>query len=205
MEDDIEPVAILPAAKCSRKALTNWNLCLICQNAGDLSTGTPNGIQRLKEAFEYRLPTIACNDQFSETLVRLQHDVGYLSESSPKWHRSCYGSFTSKTNIQRVLSRCQDKPVQFSEELPSSSTSTPLTRNIVQHVDWNMCIFCQKRKREPIHQVMSMQVQSSIHQIASVDYKLKCRIGDNDLIAYEAHYHSWCKSKASKSIYKDVH
>ena len=60
------------------------------------------------------------------------------------------------------------------------------------------CVFCQKRKRESVHQVHSVEMNRFIHQCAKTDYALKCRVGENDLIAYKAHYHKSCKIAANR-------
>ena len=148
----------------------------------------------LKKHLISRLAAVAFDNQFSDTINRLQHEIETLNDANPMWHRSCYGTFTSKTNIQRLHDRRQ------SCSYGKASPCKPLTRNVVHHVNWGLCIFCQKRKREGTHQVMSKEVQHSICASADMDFKLKCRIGDNDLIAYEAHYHASCKNKALKSI-----
>ena len=41
-----------------------------------------------------------------------------------------------------------------------------------------------------------MEVNKLIHTCAATDYALKCRIGQNDLVAYEAHYHKSCRLTA---------
>ncbi len=48
-------------------------------------------------------------------------------------------------------------------------------------------------------------MESSIKEIAKTNYKLKCEIGDNDLIAYEAHYHAYCKTKEEMKDISTVH
>ena len=40
----------------------------------------------------------------------------------------------------------------------------------------------------------------AIQAAASRDYELKCRIGENDLIASKAHYHKACKLKSDRGI-----
>ena len=43
-----------------------------------------------------------------------------------------------------------------------------------------------------------MEMSKFIHHCAKTDYALKCCVGENDLIAYKAHYHKSCKIAANK-------
>ena len=47
-----------------------------------------------------------------------------------------------------------------------------------------------------MHKVQSFEINEVIHKCAETDHALKCKIGQNDLVAYEAHYHKNCKRKA---------
>ena len=67
-------------------------------------------------------------------------------------------------------------------------------------MDWAQCIYYQSWKWEKLHQVQSDDVAGVIRKQASFDKALKYRIGENDVIAYEAHYHWTCKEKVEKSL-----
>ena len=102
------------------------------------------------------------DEAFSETVHRLQDEIVNLEGHDPKWHKSCYASFTSSVNIQRLQQRskrCGDDEVLKQEDVP-------LTRKVVPDVNWERCIFCQTKKREALHQVQSMDVQGSIYNVA---------------------------------------
>ena len=43
-----------------------------------------------------------------------------------------------------------------------------------------------------------MEMSKFIHHCAKTDHALKCSVGENDLIAYEAHYHKSCKIAANR-------
>lgn len=45
---------------------------------------------------------------------------------------------------------------------------------------------------------MTDAVNSNIKELAKRDYKVKCIIGENDLIADEAHYYKTCYIKAER-------
>lgn len=75
-----------------------------------------------------------------------------------------------------------------------------LTRKLVQNVDWKKCIYCQSRRRDTLHQAQPMEVNKTIKDAALRDYKIKCRIGENYLIVYEAHYRRSCRLKAYREL-----
>lgn len=202
MTDNIDPVAVVPPKR--RKITVNYKMCLICQtsSSSNISEGTELGIAKIQEACHIRRSHE--DDSFTKALDIIT-SVDSLSENNPKWHKACYASFTSKVNLQNVIERHQRNQLLGEQPGPSHKTpeqeeNAPLTRKIVQHVNWKLCIFCQQRKRDTIHLVQSEGVQNLIRQKADFDYKLKCRIGANDLIAYEAHYHKSCKYQTEKDL-----
>lgn len=141
--------------------------------------------------------------EVNERLSRLQpHTREDLSAKNPKWHRSCYASFTSSNNIRLARNRKQETNMLAPDNnVPCAETSSrSLTRTAVPKVDWNKCVYCQTQKRENVHQVQSAEVEHEIQTQAKFDNSLKCKIGENDLIAYEAHYHSSCKYQASRNM-----
>ncbi len=59
--------------------------------------------------------------------------------------------------------------------------------------------FCQAEKKESTHQVLSVNRNDCIVELASVDFELSVRIsGITDLIAAEAKYHSSCLTDSVK-------
>jgi hypothetical protein len=123
-----------------------------------------------------------------------------LASKEPVWHKSCYASFRSKQNLLIITKR---NSVDEQPDQPDNA-NVPTTRTEVPKVDWTKCIFCQSCKRENVHQVQSKEVHRAINKIAEQDHYLKCRIGDNDLIAYEAHYHKSCKYQAENKQATDI-
>ena len=108
------------------------------------------------------------------------------------YHRTCYADFTNKSNISRLKQRYQEK----CESNTSVSEASHSRREHVSRAtpsDWKMCIFCQSDKKEHLRQVLTFNMNSTINDFASLDYKLHLRIaGVGDLIAAEARYHSSC-------------
>ncbi len=117
-------------------------------------------------------------------------DIDCLVEKKAKWHKRCYASFTSRNNVERIEKRfektlCESRPI--TPDLTATCT-TPITRKSVPSVDWKGCIFCQSRiKGKQLHRVEATLVESSIKEIAKTNYMLKCKIGENDLIAHMKH------------------
>lgn len=198
-QETIEPAVVIPTKR--RKVETNWSKCVFCQGAEALSCASQQGIKRLFASFADR-----ANHETTEILTRLEPDITtpeHLTEKQPKWHKSCYATFTNQTNIDFVKKRHTENTAALAVTEASTSTR-PLTRTIIPKVDWKQCIYCQIRKREKVHQVQSDEVEARIRHHSQYDYTLKCKIGENDLISYEAHYHSSCKHKADK-LNRSVH
>ncbi|KAG0711672.1 hypothetical protein GWK47_002241 [Chionoecetes opilio] len=191
---EIEPLTVLPTKR--RKTETNCSLCMFCQFPESLSDGSSQGITEVLSAFNERL-SFENNDTLTRLLPYMTADC---SSKQPKWHKSCYASFTSSNNIRVAQKRHQQtNPSALDKNSPGACTSSrSLTRVAVPKVDWNKCIYCQCRKREKIHQVQSDEVEMAIYTHAKYDASLKCKIGENDLKAYEAHYHSSCKYQAER-------
>ncbi len=173
--DPLTPVAVLPGPSKRRRKLTNWKLCMFCQNVKEnesVSVGLLASITQLKTDFKTRQ---SLGDIFLGAIPRLADDIDTLEEYNPKWHRSCYASFTSDHNINGLSDRRTTKNEYEHEETCVSNdaeSQTPLTRRVVQNVDWKKCIFCQnrktkKRREEKVHKVQSNDVHNDILNAAS--------------------------------------
>lgn len=197
-DQTIEPTVVLPVKK--RRIQTNWTKCVFCQGVDALSSSSQQGIDKVYSSLVERLLY-----ESTDILTRLRSDISstdHLLSKQPKWHKSCYASFTNRINIDLVKKRHSDmSPVVNTED--ASCSTRPRTRILIPKVDWKKCIYCQSRKREKVHQVQSDDVESTIKDHAKYDENLKCRIGVNDLISYEAHYHRYCKYKANRATRSD--
>lgn len=194
MEDDyLEPVAVVPP---KRPRTLNWKWCIFCQKDGkNVSQAGEQGLERVTDAFKIRL-----HHSPDEVVQRLKLHITDLASKTPVWHKTCYASFTSKHNLEAIEKTHSDETASAAIDQPTEDDDTKrITRTEVVKVDWTKCIFCQGRKRERVIQVQSLEVHSAIHKAAKRNPSLKCRIGENDLVAYEAHYHKSCKYKAEKT------
>lgn len=163
---------------------------------------TGSGTEKLMSSFEMqkRFSDI-CDHAMQNTLDHLHKNLDNLVTNNGMWHKSCYASFTSQQNIKHLVEwHCKTDSYthQPKPSVSSGQDNSSLTISAVAGVDWKLRIFCQKRTWKHLQQVMTDVVNSSIREIANKDYKLKCLIGINDLIAYEAHYHKSCKVKAER-------
>ena len=198
-DQTIVPTVVLPVKK--RRVETNWTKCVFCQGTDTLSCSSQQGIHKVYSSLLERLL-----HESTDLVTRLRNDlssVDHLLSKQPKWHKSCYASFTNRSNIDLVKKRHSDMSPFVNTDGASGSTR-PQTRIIVPKVDWKKCIYCQSRKRDKVRQVQSDEVEATIKGHAKFDENLKCRIGENDLISYEAHYHPSCKYKANRPTDPDV-
>ena len=89
--DTIEPVLEVPAKR--HRTETNWSKCLFCQGKESLSNSTPVGIMKVFSSFQERCPF-----ETTEMIMRLKLDLTTqenIEKKQPRWHKSCYASFTS--------------------------------------------------------------------------------------------------------------
>ena len=196
MSDKIPFVSIVPAKKPWIDS-TLWNACIFCQGTHfPMLQATQTGAEKVKSAHVSRIKF--CDISTKDTLDRLTPDIERLLQMNAKWHKSCYATFTRQQHINRLEDHQKMQKMPLLQAVESTSYVRPLTRTTVPGVDWKLCIFCQCRTRQNLHQVISYSANNSILDVARTDYKLKCRIGENDLIAFEALYHKSCKLKAER-------
>ena len=204
MSADLEPVVMLPVAKRPRIERLQWLCCLLCQSyegSSKISNATDDGADKVKRSYKVRRDCGDVTATFKTFMDNIDSDIDCLVEKKAKWHKRCYASYTSRNNVERIEKRfektlCESRPTTPDQ---TSTYTTPITRKTVPSVDWKGCIFCQSRiKGKQLHRVETKLVEHAIQEIAKTNYKLKCKIGDNDLIAYEAHYHAYCKTKEER-------
>ena len=125
------------------------------------------------------------------------------------WHKSCYSSFTSQSNIykkERKKSRNKSdlsKDESSANSTSGASTSKPL-RSTVNPTNWNACFFCHDNEcKTKLSSVSTFKMSEQIITNAQYDYKLSVQIsGIRDLIAQEAKYHAPCYMKFMRKTNK---
>ncbi len=168
------------------------------------SNATDGGADKVRKSYQIRRKCEDVTATFKTFMDNIVSDIDCLVEKTAKWHKRCYASFTSSNNVERIKKWFEKTLRESRPTTPdlASTCTTPITRKSVPNVDWKGCIFCQSRiKGKQLHRVETALVESSIKEIAKTNYMLKCKIGENDLIAYEAHYHAYCKTKEER---KDI-
>ena len=189
MEDD-EALILLPP---KRIKLIKWSKCLICQvDTGEaIRQGTEAGINSF---------TSACKQRNDELYERIYKDFERLSEFNVVWHGKCFQSYTSKRNLSFVRAKSPSDPSLSKPCDISESTDARMSRSKVSQTDWNLCMFCQKKKHKGVKEmctVCTFDACKTIQNAAELreDEEMMIRIKDIDLIAAEAKYHKSCHSQ----------
>ena len=186
--------------KLSKRQKLDLNLkkCIICQNhkSDNLSLAKEESIKTFIAALEIRK-----DDVFERIQTHFSPDFYGMLKQEIKWHRSCYGAYTSKTNLKHVKlqSSFQEKDLEQQVQNEDSNYKKVL-RSEGSTVDWSMCIICQRTKYKgstALLQVLTETAQSTKRKAAEVfkNQEMEFRVSDTDLIAYEAQYHRGCYQK----------
>ena len=129
----INAVALLPVKR--KRSDLNWQLCIICQTSARekvLPEGTVTGIDKIKTAYNLR---VNHNDtSYENTLSYLQPYINTLPSEKPKWHKSCYASFTSNANLKSMVKRQQKILPGGPIPIDTADESATLTRQTVVQV-----------------------------------------------------------------------
>ena len=118
-----------------------------------------------------------------------------------KWHRSCHGAYTLKTNLKHVKLQSSFHKKDIEQHVQKEGCNyKKVLRSEGNTVDWSMCIICQRTKykgSKALSQVLTEIAQSTLWKAAEVlkDQEMQFRISDTDLIAYEVQYHRGCYQK----------
>ena len=189
--DDGSPIKLKKRPRLS----TVFSYCVICQKSTKetLAAAQPESIKKFLDAGRIRQ---------DEIFERASLDTEEIYTKTVLWHKNCYKSYTSRTNLER-----------FQRSLSVNTSKTPLA-NIPEHevlndraatrqslgstpVDWSLCLFCQKTKFKGERLLINLctkQAEQSLRNAADVlkDDFLKRKIALPDLIAQEAKYHKVC-------------
>ena len=185
--------------------LLSFVKCLICQkklpdNHKLVLNPTRHGKEHLIEAVKLRK-----DDLFNQLDEHFDGNPENLVESSVIWHKNCYSSYTSKTNLSHVESHgviADEMEGRETCHMPSQSSSSgqkTSLRSKTPAVDWHLCIFCQQKKyhgQKNLCQIRSLQGEQNL-KIAIAkqdDDKMMHQVNGVDLIAADAKYHPLCRS-----------
>ena len=124
------------------------------------------------------------------------------------YHRSCYQSYTNKTNLDRLVRKRQAQQVQpqssnepdvSSEPLPKYKTHQSLPT--FEPLKTKGCIICRsikyqrdKKNIAPLSQCLTVEAGEALRKAATIrdDQRVLMELADNDPIAKEVRYHRYC-------------
>ncbi len=195
---------LFPSPKKKLTVVTDYTRCIKCQIH---QKDTSEALHNVTHA-SYRTLVTVLNARTDDTSERLHADIQSEEEffkRHPKWHNSCRGTWTSRSNF-------------IAGGQSYASAQFRLTRSHSDEFDFkSMCILCGveklpgKKKHERLSRVETTSVQKTIFDnvVRCDDQTVLTRIiGDNDcsidMIAAEARYHRTCYlNLANKAKTKD--
>ena len=169
---------------------TNLSKCSVCQNEANetLFVAQRDSISKFLKAATIRDGNVfeKVNPEAEELLVE-----------TVLWHKNCYKSYTSKTNLERFEKISADESEQQCEAMETEQQR--LTRRSLEgsSVDWQLCLFCQKSKYKGSKQLVNLctrQAEESLRKTADIlnDDAMKMKTALPNLIEQEAKYHKAC-------------
>ena len=183
-----------------RKIDFNNEKCAICQEESSekLRNASCTGLKTFLGALKKRNDAGFCipYERLKSCMILNDDNEIEFIEPVPElfWHKTCYSSFTSVTNIAAL------KP------LPTSKDQPPAARGRVTRETFNfkeLCFFCGKRsykKDRKLINVSSYEFQNTLQGRVKDDICMLRRIGGNcsKLIALGAKYHKNCHANYIK-------
>ena len=183
----------------------NISLCFICQKRKRngckdiaLQKATTEGILQVKNAAEKRTELGETSDICKRIDKYLQND-SEINISLMKWHKSCYGNFTQKSKIDRLIKEKTEEVINKESDIAAPYGGT--TRSRVSALEWNLCIFCQKNSDMNLSNVEEMPTSNYIIKNAKLNLRLFIALSNvSDCVAAEAKYHLNCYAIFKKLI-----
>lgn len=191
MASSINPAVVLKRKHSDDDDDIDYELCLICQRKSQehLKVASEHGWQRVLSVAQEREQL---NDTAYPIVIKNIHSIEHLdfSNTSLKWHKNCYSSFTAENKLQRLRNKQKTSEPSTSD---SDGLSHRVSRTSVSATDWKRCIFCQSTDVDNMHRVSTMGLSDKILSHAKYDLTMRVRLADvNDLIAADGMYHLQC-------------
>lgn len=193
----MNPVAHVQLRKRSVDTATNWDKCFICQSESKAPTRKlgDSGLERVLESLRERKKyQDYAKWDVVERLEAANLQVVY-DETELKYHKDCYGTFTSSMHLNRLKKAFESKhPCAEPEASTSQSDSRPqLLRSQTKAMNTDLCVFCQQTSSAKTRLVASMVVSEKLLHAAKTDPVLRRRLACvNDLVAGDIRYHLKC-------------
>ena len=179
-----------------RPSVTNWSMCLICQEVKDEPLKCPSKSTRPTDGAGYKtmadnlhaFDKVSCLPS-SLKLSRLDEGEGIeatLRHREAKWHDSCRLKFNS-TKLQRITKR---KAPPHDDEVTRKFTRQSSDKREFSKLN---CLFCDKYDDE-LRNAATKRLNERVKQCAKKlkDESFLVKLGHKDLIAQEAKYHPQC-------------
>ena len=198
---DIESEFPSPSTNIQLVTITDWKLCLICQEQKEESLTCPSQSKRKDVGSGY--------SSLAENLIRF-HELGQLPinlerldegngiemamvANSAKYHQSCRLQYNN-TKLQRAQKRAltvssEDHNVYNAYKYMRSQT----TDSSILQTD--VCFFCGKLPgTSGLHEAATFQVNERVKACAVLleDTELLAKLSTADMVALEAKYHTKC-------------
>ena len=164
-----------PLASLKRQSSTDATRCIICQEdkTERLVEPTAQGLAKVKETAQIRLKH--SDQRYHAAINRIvDSDVLESEQSTVIWHKSCYSSFTSKSNLLWTEPRGESGGYETS----ASSSNQPVElRSSVQPMDWETCIFCQNDSdKTKLSSVTTFKMSQHILEASKYDQHVSIRL-----------------------------
>ena len=193
----IDTAVPAPSTSSHQPTVTDWKLCLLCQEDKEEPLTFPSKSKRKDVGSGYS--SLADNlIKFDElgylplSLERLDEGNGIemaMIANNARYHQSCKLKYNN-TKLQRVEKRAR---AEDSEEYNTQTRSTPKrSRNSVLK---DVCFFCETPPGiSGLHEAATFQVNRRVHTCAVLleDTEILAKLSAADMVALEAKYHTKC-------------
>ena len=208
-EEEESPVKLQVPVK-RRKITVNPSQCFICGKGGMLRDPGDQGKSSFVKALLVRKN---CGKYDKRDFVHIidfgNHCFYDEVTNNVRWHKQCYSSYASKSNIQYFI---DSETVENVCSVSTSATSTSsCTRSKVDTaIDFTtVCMFCEKAKHKGNKRMIRVEYEKFWTTLESVcdkkeDNYLCLKIGGDfsKLPALEARYHKECHSAYTKETFQ---
>ena len=185
------PVRLGAPAKKRRTCIDHLK-CIICQKTTDnkLSEASHIGKSSIEKAAKER------KDFLWNYLVDNQNACIEV-----KYHRKCFQTYTSKTNLLHARNLSVDKVEEANQDDNSKDIVWVTTRaGSASAIDWSVCVVCRKlshKKNKHLHRVGSETCAESFMRAAIQlrdQFMIFCCTSEEDQFIHCAKYHGACQA-----------
>ena len=183
----------------------NWNLCIVCQEPGDINVVRPTSVgfeKLLDDLKKWRLASLEPNKMTRQRIDEiLSVSASLLLENKAFWHKTCRNK-CDNFNLKRkansaVQSASQPEKTPKIEEKTELGVGASFSRTTRSSIDAkkkkDCCFFCESREGE-LHLSATKELDVKVRKYASLanDEKLLIKLVEGDMTAIDAVYHLQC-------------